>query len=96
LAANRKIATDSSASTTKWKARSIAISRSTILSRSGRPRSGSSISSRSGGYSRPACSGGGSGSHESQRRHRCQRTPSISRAISASSGRSCTASVPTS
>ena len=47
--ARRSTATASTARITKWSARSIAITRSTILSRSGLPRSGSSISSRAGG-----------------------------------------------
>ena len=68
--------------------------RSTTLSRSARPRSGSSISSRSGGTSHFGFAGGGSGSHESQRTQRYQRRPSRSIATSASSGRSRAASMP--
>ena len=74
----------SSPRTTKCTARLIAIRRRTILSRSGRPRSGSSISSRPGGYSRAGAAAAGSGSQLSQRRQRCQRTPPISRDDSAS------------
>ena len=48
-------------SSTKCSARSTAISRSTILSRSGRPRSGSSSSSRPGGNGRAGAAGAGSG-----------------------------------
>ena len=67
-------------STTKCSARSMAMMRSTIRSRSALPRSGSSISSRGGSVARVGSTGGGSGSHESQRTQRYQRTPSVSRA----------------
>ena len=49
---------------------------------------------RSGGWRRVGLRGGGSGSQESQRRQRCQRTPPISRTTTASEGRSSAASVP--
>src|SRR5215211_5794891 len=96
LAANSRIASASSPSPTKCRARLIAMSRRMILSRSGRPRSGSSTWSRSGGRSRSACSadGGGRGSQESQRRQRCQRTPPPSRTNTSSSGRTCRAPTP--
>src|SRR3954471_4114572 len=85
-------------STTKWSARSIAIARSTILSRNGLPRSGRRILSSGGRWSRVVSTGCGSGkgSQLSQRRQRYQRTPSISRRTSASSGRISRTSRPTS
>src|SRR6476620_3902337 len=82
----------------KWIARSTAIARRTILSRSGFPRSGRSIRSSGARWSRAtwSSSGGGNGSQLSQRRQRYQRTPSCSRTIGASSGRMWRASSPTS
>ena len=75
LLANKKIAAASADNTRKWITRSMAISRRTYRSRSGRPRSGRLISSRGGGCSTVGLSGGLSASHESHRRHRYQRSP---------------------
>ena len=61
---------------TKWIARSTAISRSTTLSRSALPRSGTWISSRSGGCAAPGA-GGARATQLSQRRQRCQRTVAV-------------------
>ncbi len=54
--------------------------RSTTLSRSALPRSGTSISVWSGGWRRAGASGDGSATHASQRRQRCQRASPSSRA----------------
>ena len=71
----------------KCRARSTAISRSTILSRSAFPRRGSWIASRSGGWGSRGGSGGARASHASQRRQRCHRTPPSARITGPSSGR---------
>src|SRR4051794_2780249 len=73
------------------------MARSTILSRSGFPRSGRRILSSGGRWSRVVSTGCGSGrgSQLSQRRQRYQRTPSISRRTGESSARTWRASRPT-